>query len=171
MRALLLLHGAQLLEQLLQTVRAAASVHLQRPVVQLLELSAQLHHGLLAIGHQLLQVLVAQLLPGTTLASTLPAAFCLVGRTQDGRKGANVSIVSIISRSRLSANCVHAHCVPTEFCFHIDLLDGHFTSRFAASLTTFLALLNEGNGGKNALVDTIITTRSLNTIQNVVICS
>lgn len=56
---LLLLHGAQLLEQFLQTLREASGIDLQRPEVELLQLAAQLEHGLLPIADQLLQILVA----------------------------------------------------------------------------------------------------------------
>lgn len=74
---LFLLHRAHLLEQLLQTFRAPAGFNLKRPVVKFLQLLAQLDDGLLAIGHQLLQILISKLLPGATLTSTLPAAFKL----------------------------------------------------------------------------------------------
>lgn len=74
---LLLLHGAQLLEQFLQALRKASGIDLQGPVVELFQLATQLEHGLLPIADQFLQVLVAQLLTCPALARALSATFQL----------------------------------------------------------------------------------------------
>lgn len=74
---LLLLHGAQLLEQFLQALRKTSGIDLQGPVVELFQLAAQLEHGLLPIADQFLQILVAQLLACPALARALSAAFQL----------------------------------------------------------------------------------------------
>lgn len=75
-RKLLLLQGTQLLEQLLQSLGETSGVHLQCPVVELLQLATQLEDGLLAVADQFLQVLIAQLLTCSALPCTLSAAFC-----------------------------------------------------------------------------------------------
>lgn len=64
-------HDAKVLENVGRFFGEPAGVDLLRPNLVALELLSQLQHGLLSVGDELLQILIAQLLTGAAFSSRL----------------------------------------------------------------------------------------------------